>query len=380
MQFMANPSMMIDKNHQIISTLGIGGAGEVYAIKNIKNNAVHAAKFARKDLKISQSKKLILLEREREIMEDLHDHPNILSSYNLFKKRRVSPQTPGFDVSKQEFNVHLMTSPFHLIEYCENGSFISYMRNQETLPENIVIFYTEQLISALEYIHFKGYAHLDVKLDNILLDNYFNVRLSDFGSALKIEQSPFTMFRRGTPKYMAPEVFNLESEQTFNAYKADIYSLGVCIFLMLFKRFPAYQDKEYPHTMQLFEKPEIVEECPFDIDESRWRQLSQEIRKILVACLNRDPEQRPQSIDLINNFELPPHADSIEDLVFEEMQHRRSKYEQIQHEKKMNEINIIQAAAGLANDKVSPANSETRPLIPTNKSGSSTNARTQSSK
>jgi serine/threonine protein kinase len=252
-------AMMIDRNHQIITTLGIGGAGEVYSLKNVKNNTIYAAKFARKDLKVNQAKKLMLLKRERDTMEELHDHPNILSSYHLYSKRKDTPQNPAFEISKQSFDSHLTTSPFHLIEYCENGSFITYMKNQKVLNESIVTFYTEQLISAVEYIHYKGYAHLDIKLDNIMLDDYFNMRLSDFGSALKVEDDPITELRRGTPKYMAPEVLNLQPGEAFDALKADMYSMGVCIYLMLFKRFPVYKEANYPVTNDLFDNPDVLE-------------------------------------------------------------------------------------------------------------------------
>jgi serine/threonine protein kinase len=61
--------------------------------------------------------------------------------------------------------------------------------------------------------------------------------------------------------------------------------------------------------------------------------LSPEIRRIVVACLNKDPDQRPQSSELIASFFLPPLNESIEGLVFDEMQTRRAKYEEMQHEK-----------------------------------------------
>jgi serine/threonine protein kinase len=378
MEISNTSAMMIDKNHQVISTLGIGGAGEVYATKNIVTNTMYAAKFARKDLKVTQAKKLMLLQRERDTMEDLNEHPNILTSYHLYKKRKAIPQPPSFDISKQEFDIHLTTSPFHLIEYCENGSFISYMRNQSTLPESIVVFYAEQLISAIEYIHYKGYAHLDIKLDNILLDDYFNIRLSDFGSALKVDDNPFTVFRRGTPKYMAPEVFQLQDGKEFDAYKADIYSLGVCLYLMLFKRFPVYEGASYPATMDLFNNPETLDSPPFDCEKSRWTSLSPEIRRIMVACLNQDPNQRPNSQQLVENFFLPPQNQSIEEMVFEEMQERRSKYEQSRHEKAIIEQKFIQPVQCEENpvcDKHENA-PNTRPVC--HKSGSSTNVSTHS--
>lgn len=364
--------MMVDKNHQVLSALGFGGAGEVYAIKNVQSNTMFAAKFTRNDLNISQSKKLFLLQRERDTMEELHDHPNILTSYTLVSRRKSVPQNSGVDASKLQFDRHLTTSPFHLIEYCENGSLISYMRGQQVLPENIVSFYAEQLISCIEYIHFKGYAHLDIKLDNILLDNYFNVRLSDFGSAVKVDESPFTELRRGTPKYMAPEVHDLKQGDSFDSLKADIYSLGVCLYLMLFKRFPVYEEAEYPQTKDLLMNPEILDKCPFDCGIDAWMKLSPEIRSIILACLNKDPAQRPNSGELIEFFPLPPLNESIDELVFEEMQTRRAKYEQDQNEDAVKEQRFIEPVV-CPNHKTQEKDKKDKGKGGSTKSGHSTN-------
>jgi serine/threonine protein kinase len=375
-----NPaSMMIEKSYQVITTLGIGGAGEVYSIRNIKDNAIYAAKFARKDLKVSAQKKLMLLERERDIMDDLQDHPNILKTLHLFQKRRKTEQCKGFDLSKQEFDMHLTTSPFHLLEYCENGSFISYLRNQDALTEDIVAFYTEQLLGCMEYVHYKGYAHLDIKLDNILLDDSFNIRLSDFGSAVKIDDQPFTGFRRGTPKYMAPEVLNLQNGETFDAYKADVYSMGICIYLMLFKRFPVYEDVPYPATKDLLDYPEICQTCPFDCDKTRWAQVSPEIQRILIACLNKDPVDRPSTSELISHFYLPALDETVDERVFEEMQNRRAKYEQSQHESELQQRAFVQPEA--PEEPESSEEKEEQAPVPHSqqmKSGSSTYASTNS--
>ena len=320
--------MMVDKTHQLLGTLGVGGAGEVYSIRNIKNNCVFAAKFARKDLNVTQSKKLMLLQRERDIMQELNNHPNILKSYHLYKKRKSSPMLSWVDFKSKEIEAHLSTSPYHLIEYCENGCFVNYLRKQSAVPESIAVFYADQLLSAIHYIHQEGYAHLDIKLDNILLDDYFNIRLSDFGSALKIDESNLTCFRRGTPKYMAPEVFNLKTGECFNPQKADIYSFGVWIFLMLFKKFPHQNGNDYPLTQDLVLNPEKLWICPFDLEYDQWNRLTYETRLLLVSCLNQNPVLRPSSQDILSNFTLPVLPEWIGDVIMEEMQLRRSKYEQ----------------------------------------------------
>ncbi len=327
-------SMMIDSVHQVVTTLGIGGAGEVYSIRNIKDNTMFAAKYARKDLKVTQAKKLLLLQRERETMEELNDHPNILSSFQLLKRRKSCSQKKGFNACKQHFGTHLATAPYHMIEYCENGSFISYMRNQEALSENITSYYAEQMISAIHFIHSKGFAHLDIKLDNILLDNYFNLRVSDFGSALKVNDQPFTGIRRGTTKYMAPEVRDLQEGETFDAYKADMYSLGICLFLMLFKRFPIHvEEEDYPATLDLFQENENLVNCPFDCDNEIWKGLTIQMKRILLSLLNLNADERPYIHQLVEYFHLPNFNESIEEIIFEEMQERRTKYEQDSYEK-----------------------------------------------
>jgi len=74
--------------------------------------------------------------------------------------------------------------------------------------------------------------------------------------------------------------------------------------------------------------------CPFELDESLWQSTSYEMRRILIACLNSNPAQRPSCLDIVSGFSLPLIPESIGDIIFEEMQVRKSAYEQILHEKR----------------------------------------------
>jgi len=94
-----------------------------------------------------------------------------------------------------------------------------------------------------------------------MLDEFFNIRIGDFGSALKVENKyGLTRKKRGTQNYMAPEVRDLNTSDPksyFNAYKADVYSLGVCLFILLFKQFPVLKDSK-------------SDENPFTVPDSKW--------------------------------------------------------------------------------------------------------------
>lgn len=87
-------------------------------------------------------------------------------------------------------------------------------------------------------------AHLDLKLENILLDENYNIKLSDMGASLiLLESGGFTNSRRGTANYMSPEVQNLQPGDCYDAFKNDIYSLGVTLYLLLTSEFPYAGDQ-----------------------------------------------------------------------------------------------------------------------------------------
>ena len=95
------------------------------------------------------------------------------------------------------------------MEFCSNHTLMHYIKHTGSFKEHIIHFYFKQIAHALAHIHEKQYAHLDIKLNNIFLDEYFNIRIGDFGSALKLGKNKKTKSRRGTPNYMAPEVKDL---------------------------------------------------------------------------------------------------------------------------------------------------------------------------
>ena len=87
-------------------------------------------------------------------------------------------------------------------------------------------------------MHELGYAHLDIKPQNILIDQNLNFKLADFGTAEFDERgNGLTKWRKGTDSYMAPEIKS-RSIKAYNMYKADIYSLGVTLYTMLMVDFP----------------------------------------------------------------------------------------------------------------------------------------------
>ena len=149
-------------------------------------------------------------------MTKLKKHPNILNSVYS------NPDGIMKHAGKSE------SIMYNIFELAENGPLSSYIRVTGPIEEELVRFMFLQLSDAVRHMHLKLLAHLDLKLENILLDKYFNIKLADLGVTHQLNKNQNQCsHRRGTIYYMAPEVTDLDKEDEYDAYKADIYSLGV---------------------------------------------------------------------------------------------------------------------------------------------------------
>eukprot|EP00344_Euplotes_crassus_P008061 CAMPEP_0196999362 /NCGR_PEP_ID=MMETSP1380-20130617/4571_1 /TAXON_ID=5936 /ORGANISM="Euplotes crassus, Strain CT5" /LENGTH=149 /DNA_ID=CAMNT_0042416273 /DNA_START=323 /DNA_END=772 /DNA_ORIENTATION=- len=124
------------------------------------------------------------------------------------------------------------------MELAKKGAIKTFIQKSGHFDEEIVKFYAIQITNSLAYLHSKGYAHMDVKVDNILLDENYNSKLADLGVGVKTDFG-YASSRCGTKQYIAPEILKKSSDDQFNAFKADAYSLGVTLYVMLTGNFPS---------------------------------------------------------------------------------------------------------------------------------------------
>jgi len=127
-----------------------------------------------------------------------------------------------------------------LCEFAKYGDFFELVTKGCLSGEVVVRSYFHQLIEGLEYIHSQGLAHLDLKLENLMLGADFNLKIIDFDQAQPLKDDLITS--GGSTCYRAPEVMDGSCS---HLAAADIYAAGIILFAFFAKQFP-FAEKEDP--------------------------------------------------------------------------------------------------------------------------------------
>ncbi|CAK6443130.1 unnamed protein product [Pipistrellus nathusii] len=166
----------------------------------------------------------------------------------------------------------------HLVmEHVRGGDLKAHLERHHRLTERQARTVFRQVVLALHLCHRRGFAHLDIKPDNILLEEDLTAKLADFG--LSHEATELLTSWCGTLSYMAPEVLRFEP---FNGLKADVWGLGASLYKAVTGRVPFPGDSRET-IMEL-----IVEghyQPPYYMSEAG--------RSFLQRLLTVDPDQRP---------------------------------------------------------------------------------------
>ncbi|EAY11694.1 AGC family protein kinase [Trichomonas vaginalis G3] len=243
-------------NYILRQRIGEGAFSSVWTADSKKTNSTVAVKVISKKT-LEAPDMFTRFKREISLLQQ-NNHPFIMHF---------------FEMLEDEKNYYV------IMEYADNGDFETFLESKMTLPENMSRFFLAEMVLALDYLHNeRRIAHRDLKPQNILLDRYNNIRISDFGLSNTFSDSNPTMTSNcGSPAFVAPEVVN---GQPYNK-SADIWSLGVIFYRMVVGNLPF----QGPDVKTILMK--IVSAEPYYPPS-----LSPDLRDLLQKMLCRNPEKR----------------------------------------------------------------------------------------
>ncbi|XP_064292983.1 serine/threonine-protein kinase ULK3 [Plodia interpunctella] len=169
-----------------------------------------------------------------------------------------------------------------IMEYCCGGDLSKYIQRYGRVPEKKVLYFLQQLASALKFLREKGVVHMDLKPHNLLLhkgsDGKYILKVADFGFAQHMS-SEWSRSVRGSPLYMAPEMYSGEYDA-----RVDLWSVGVIMYECLFGRAP-YSSGTFKELVDKIQK-----QTPIEIPRSA--SIASGCRDLLTRLLQHAPARR----------------------------------------------------------------------------------------
>lgn len=146
------------------------------------------------------------------------------------------------------------------MDYASGGDLSIQLELYGPFKEDQCRIWFRQIVDGVSYLHEQKIAHRDLKLQNILLDNNKNVYITDFGlsqvsfrkSKQGVRKAGIQWSRNyvGTVPYMAPEIVDSFNKTVFyDPFAADVWALGVILFLLFNKNYPYDPESKSQTTM-----------------------------------------------------------------------------------------------------------------------------------
>ena len=255
---------------EIIKVIGRGFIGKILLVKYKKDGKYYAMKMMRKDQIIS---------------EELQD--------NILLEKNILIESQNEFILSLSFFFQTKERIYFITPFIKGGDLYHKLKTDKFLKEDLVKFYSAQIIIALQYLHDLGIAYRDLKPENILLNEDGYIKLCDFGASVKLHGTEKDYNFAGSPEYASPEMINYQGHTVMT----DWWSLGILIYEMLYGFTPFFNlDKDRMYDLIIngsISFPEYYTNNENNEEENQIEyNISEEAKSLIIKLLEKDPGKR----------------------------------------------------------------------------------------
>jgi serine/threonine protein kinase/Tfp pilus assembly protein PilF len=268
------PGDLFADRYTIIEEIGRGGMGVVYKAED----RILGIKVALKIIHplYSSSANMVRQFKKETLLARSISHENVIRIHDIGVKDNIN---------------------YISMDYIKGQNLKEFIRVSGALAVNTAINITKQICEALATAHRKGVIHLDLKPQNIMVDNNGNVYTMDFGLARSVVTPASSLSKKimGTPAYMSPE--QAKAEET--DHRSDIYSIGIIMFEMFTGTLPFDAETREGYIQKhIEEKPKPPAQVNPLIPDA--------ISKIILKCMEKDKNERFQAVkEILEEIQQP---------------------------------------------------------------------------
>ena len=248
-------------HYRLEAAIAHGGMSVLYRATDLNSGRQVAIKVPLPEMEADP----VLIERfkrEQEIGQEL-DHPGVVKSFNSEERSRL----------------------YMVIEWVDGRLLRTILNEEKKLPTERAVQIALGIGDALDYMHKRGIVHRDLKPENVMVGDGDQIKLIDFGIAMKEEARRLTFVNvsslLGTPDYISPEqVKGARGDQ-----RSDIYAVGIMLYEMLTGRVPFVG----PNPLAVMNERILNDVTP---PRQLNPEISPQLEEILYRALEREPRHR----------------------------------------------------------------------------------------
>ncbi|WP_404450029.1 Stk1 family PASTA domain-containing Ser/Thr kinase [Sutcliffiella horikoshii] len=255
----------LNDRYKIMEVIGGGGMANVYLAHDMILDRDVAVKVLRLDF-ANDEEFIRRFRREAQSATSL-DHPNIVSIYDI----------------GEEDDIYYI-----VMEHVKGKTLKQYIQQYAPVEQYNAVEIMNQLTSAISHAHENGIIHRDIKPQNILVDDYGTVKVTDFGIAMALSSTTITQTNSllGSVHYLSPE----QARGSLATKKSDVYALGIVMFELLTGRLPFSGESAVSIALK-----HLQSQTP---SPKRWNPtLPQSMENVVLKAMAKDPLHRYASVD-----------------------------------------------------------------------------------